>query len=64
LCYVIFTFNKELVNSWRGWGRFGFFIAWDFKYVMDCCCCFAATIVKHLNEKLNVLIQIIIGLTG
>ena len=39
-----------------------FFIAWNFYYVMDCCCC-AAAILKHLNEKLSVLIQIIIGLT-
>jgi hypothetical protein len=44
-------------------GSFGFFIAWNFKSVTDCCC-FAAAIVKPLNEKLDVLIQIILGLTG
>jgi hypothetical protein len=62
LCYVTFTFNKGPVNSWFGWGRFGFFIARNLKYVMDCCC-FAVAIVKHLNEKLNALVRIIIGLT-
>jgi hypothetical protein len=62
LCYVTVIFNKELVNLWFGWGRFGFLLLGIKICYIDCC--FAAAIVKNLNEKLNVLIQIIIGLTG